>query len=92
MAGPMCPSDDRIDDKIVVITGATSGIGREIALELARRGGHMILAVRDVIAGTKVADEINALPGGKAQVKILDLSSLKSVREFADKLGKLRGR
>ena len=88
MGGTPCPNDDRIDGKIVVITGASSGIGRETALELARRGGHIILAVRDVEAGNKVADEINALPDGKAEVKMIDLSSLKSVRRFADKLGR----
>lgn len=34
----MCPSDARITDKIVLITGGTSGLGLEIAKELAKRG------------------------------------------------------
>lgn len=38
MAGPRCPSFDRIDGKTVIITGASSGIGLETAKELAARG------------------------------------------------------
>lgn len=88
MAGPTCPNDQRIDGKVVVITGASGGIGKEIALELARRGGHIILAVRNAELGEDVAKIIQTFPGAKAQVKIVDLSSLKSVQEFAEQLGK----
>ncbi|KAK0084755.1 hypothetical protein PV326_006161 [Microctonus aethiopoides] len=86
MAGPMCPNDERIDGKIVVITGGSSGIGREIAIELARRGGHIILAVRNYELGEKVSKIINEIPGASAEIKIIDLSSLKSVQEFANQL------
>lgn len=34
--------------KVVIITGADSGIGYEAALELARKGGHIILACRSI--------------------------------------------
>lgn len=87
MGGPTCPSDDRIDDEVVIVTGASSGIGKEIALELARRGGRIILAVRDVEAGEKVARQIREVLGRDAIVKAIDLSSLKSVRSFVDQLG-----
>ncbi|XP_046617473.1 retinol dehydrogenase 13-like isoform X4 [Neodiprion virginianus] len=86
MGGPDCPSEERIDGKTVVITGASSGIGRETALELARRGGHVVLAVKDEEAGNNVAEEIRAMPNGKADVRVVDLSSLKSVRAFAEDL------
>ncbi|XP_015589228.1 retinol dehydrogenase 13 [Cephus cinctus] len=86
MAGPNCPNEERIDGKIVIITGSSSGIGKETALELARRGGHIILAVRNEETGKKVAEEINTMPDGKAEVKYLNLSSLKSVQQFAQKL------
>lgn len=37
-AGQKCPSNERADGKIVVVTGASSGIGKETARELASRG------------------------------------------------------
>lgn len=86
MSGPSCPSDERINNKNVIITGASSGIGRETALELARRGGHLILAVKNIEAGEKVAEEIRKLPYGRVEVKKLDLSSLESVCDFAKSL------
>lgn len=88
MAGAMCPNDQQIDGKIVVITGATSGIGKETALELAKRAGHIILAVRNNELGNNVADEIRKITRAKIDVGIVDLSSLKSVREFAKNLSK----
>lgn len=43
MGGPKCPSKNRIDNKIVVITGPTSGIGYEISKQLAQRGFYYYL-------------------------------------------------
>jgi len=83
MGGPMCSSND----KLVIITGASSGIGKEIVLELARRGGHIILAVRDLEAGEKVAQQIRNDSGKDVEVRAIDLSSLKSVQNFVDQLG-----
>jgi NAD(P)-dependent dehydrogenase (short-subunit alcohol dehydrogenase family) len=65
--------------RTVVITGATSGIGRAAAGELARAGARVVLAVRDAERGERVAAE---LPG-EAQVRPLDLTDLASVRAFA---------
>lgn len=38
MTGPDCPSNERVDGKIAIVTGSSSGIGLETALELAKRG------------------------------------------------------
>ncbi|HEX7307456.1 SDR family NAD(P)-dependent oxidoreductase [Lentzea sp.] len=65
--------------KRVVVTGASSGIGVETARALAGIGAEVTLAVRDVAAGEKVAQEI----GGKVEVARLDLTDLSSVDEFA---------
>ncbi|MFF8033767.1 MULTISPECIES: oxidoreductase [unclassified Streptomyces] len=76
---------DRIPDqqgRTAVVTGANSGLGLITATELARRGAHVVLAVRDTAAGAKAARRI----GGDTEVRELDLASLDSVRAFAAKL------
>ncbi|MFE7033266.1 oxidoreductase [Streptomyces sp. NPDC057621] len=73
---------DRIPDqygRIVVVTGANSGLGLVTATELARHGAHVVLAVRNTGAGEQAARRI----GGDVEVRELDLASLASVRAFA---------
>ncbi|WP_063128468.1 oxidoreductase [Nocardia fusca] len=76
---------DRIPDhrgRVAVVTGANSGLGLVTATELARRGAHVVLAVRNTDAGAEAVRRI----GGEAEVRELDLASLASVRTFAAKL------
>lgn len=58
--------------KTAIITGASRGIGRSIALRLARDGASMILTARDATALATVAHEIET-SGGRAHVLPLDL-------------------
>ena len=68
-----------------IVTGAASGIGVETVRALAERGADVTLAVRNMEAGRKVADEINrANPRSRVSANPLDLSSLASVRAFTD--------
>ncbi|MFJ5263332.1 oxidoreductase [Streptomyces sp. NPDC088387] len=72
------------DGRVVVVTGANSGIGYETARALAVRGATVVLAVRDVARGAAVRDRITAEhPGARALVQSLDLGSLDSVRAAA---------
>ncbi len=68
--------------KIVLVTGATRGIGLETARELAAQGAHVVLGVRDIARGAEVANAIERA-GGKANVLGIDLASLASVRTAA---------
>ena len=70
--------------KRVIITGPTSGVGKEIAMELATLGAELILGCRDLKKGNKVESEITRRTGSSKLVVIqVDTSSQKSIREFA---------
>ncbi|MFP6687048.1 MAG: SDR family oxidoreductase [Polyangiaceae bacterium] len=70
-------------DKVCVVTGANSGIGKVTTRELVRRGAHVVMACRNLAKGAEARDEILAETGGDALWLLpLDLASLKSVRAF----------
>lgn len=78
---------DLITGQRVVITGATSGIGYETALELARRGGAITIVCRNPERGKTTAAEIDqAVPGSEVDILIADLSELDQVRDVADQI------
>lgn len=73
-----------LSGRTAVVTGAASGIGFETARSLASAGAHVVLAVRDPIAGDTAAAEILAeFPRATLSVLELDLASLDSVRVAA---------
>jgi NAD(P)-dependent dehydrogenase (short-subunit alcohol dehydrogenase family) len=65
--------------KIVVVTGASSGIGLIAARNFAAAGAHVVLAVRNLEKGHDVATTM----AGDTEVRQLDVSDLTSVRAFA---------
>jgi NAD(P)-dependent dehydrogenase (short-subunit alcohol dehydrogenase family) len=70
--------------KRVIITGPTSGIGKEIADQLSALGAELVLACRDLEKGQRTADEIARRTGAKnCAVMQIDTSSRQSIREFA---------
>jgi NAD(P)-dependent dehydrogenase (short-subunit alcohol dehydrogenase family) len=70
---------------ICLITGATEGIGRATAIELARKGFTVVLAARDAAKAEAVVMEIEATTGRRdADTIIADLRSLAQVRALSD--------
>ena len=73
-----------LTDKIVIVTGANSGIGYEMARALARKQATVILACRNKDKGQAAERQIaQEYPGAKAELGLLDLSNLALVRRFA---------
>src|SRR5689334_6463430 len=83
-----------LEDKIAIVTGASQGIGRAIALGLARAGAHIVLAKHpegrhDEIRA--VQSEIEAL-GRRALVVVTDVSSVAQLRAMVDETTRTFGR
>ncbi|XP_055989872.1 retinol dehydrogenase 11 [Sorex fumeus] len=84
LSNGVCTSTVQLPGKVVVITGANTGIGKETAKELAQRGARIYLACRDVKKGELVAKEIQTVTGNQqVLVRKLDLADTKSIRAFA---------
>lgn len=76
----------RIDGKVIIITGASCSIGRETALELARRGGRIYLACKNREEGEEVRQLIVQETGSDHVFsRLLDLASYDSIRSFVRK-------
>ncbi len=79
--------DKKLDGKTVIITGANCGIGYETALDLAKRNARIILACRDPKKGQDAVDKIREeSKNDNVELEILNLSSLKSIKEFSDRI------
>ena len=73
-------------DKVVLITGASNGIGVEVARAMYSTGAQVFIPVRDVAKGEQVAEDIKrSLPDSNGRIEVLqvDLESLQSVRDCA---------
>jgi len=76
-----------VDSKVFVVTGANSGIGREVTRELAKRKGKVYMACRDMSACEIARKEIVLESRNKyVYCRKCDLASFKSIREFAENL------
>jgi len=72
-------------DRTCLVTGATSGIGRETALDLVRSGGRVLIVARDRERGEAVRSELAgaAAPTGSVELFVADLASQRDVRDLA---------
>jgi NAD(P)-dependent dehydrogenase (short-subunit alcohol dehydrogenase family) len=75
-----------LDGQVALVTGATSGIGRAIALQLARQGATVVVHGRDVNRGVQVVEEIE-LSGGTARFVSVDLSDPQQAPVLASEAG-----
>lgn len=71
-----------LQDQVVVITGASSGIGRQTALDFARQGARVVLAARNLTGLETLAREIRAA-GGRALVVPTDVTLWEEVEELS---------
>lgn len=84
----MWTTEDILDQtgKIVIVTGANTGLGFETAKALYEKGAHVIFACRDLEKAHSAVDKIEKTANsGKIDLAVLDLSSLASVKAFAEK-------
>jgi NAD(P)-dependent dehydrogenase (short-subunit alcohol dehydrogenase family) len=71
--------------KVMLVTGANSGVGFQASLELARHGAHVLLGVRNPAKGRAALERIGReAAGASVEVVELDVASLTSVRSFAE--------
>ncbi|CAL1286372.1 unnamed protein product [Larinioides sclopetarius] len=83
----VCRSRNSMEGKVIIVTGANSGIGFETAKDLAARKGRVILACRSLERGQKAAESIiKSTRNYDVVVRHLNLSSLDSVRRFASEI------
>ena len=66
--------------KVIIVTGANSGIGWEAVKVFAEKGAHVVMACRNITKGKQAQRDVS----GSSEVAQLNLASLASVRAFAD--------
>ncbi|CAJ1065941.1 dehydrogenase/reductase SDR family member 13-like [Xyrichtys novacula] len=83
--GKRCTSTVKLHGKTAVVTGSNTGIGKETAIDLAKRGARVIMACRSKQRGEAALEDVKRESGSDQVVFMqLDLGSLKSVRSFAE--------
>ena len=79
------PEHVRIDNKVCLITGSNSGLGKAVAIDLAKRGGYVLMACRG--GHPEAGEEVKRLSGSdKVAMLPVDLADLQSVHGLCDAL------
>jgi NADP-dependent 3-hydroxy acid dehydrogenase YdfG len=69
--------------QVILVTGSTGGLGREVALGLAASGAHIIVHGPNVERGASLVDEIERAGAGSARFYAADFGSYEKIRDFA---------
>src|SRR5690606_34949343 len=77
-------SPPRDGQRVVLVTGSTGGLGREVARRLGAAGAHVIVHGRDQQRGASLVREIEQTGNGSARFYAADFASLDQVRRFAE--------
>ena len=88
LRGGQCKSKHSMEGKVVIITGASSGIGKESAIDLVKHGAQVILACRNEKKTKKAMESLNDEEKKLIQYIHLDLSDFNSIIEFAETVKK----
>lgn len=77
-------SEGTLEGRTVLVTGGTAGIGRQAAIELARKGARVVIVGRNPEKTDRVRDELRGLSGNdKVESLLADLSKMDDVRRLA---------
>ena len=75
-----------MQDKICLVTGASAGIGKEIALGLAKLGARVVIVCRNASRGWESIEDIRSKSGNHSlELMLADLSSQRQIRKLAEK-------
>ena len=80
-----------IHEQVVVVVGATSGIGRETALQFGERGAKVVVAGRSSSALSELVQQIQSR-GGEASLQVADVSQYEQMQALAERARELYGR
>jgi len=80
-----------INQQVVAVVGASSGIGRETALKFAKQGAKLVVSARSESGLASLVDEIRG-SGGEATYIVADVSNFEQVKAIADKTVEVYGR